>query len=228
LGAEVLLQPAIAIEPPEDWQQLDACLARLAEFRWIVFSSANGVRMFLQRLLATGRDMRSLGAVKLAAIGPGTAEELTHYHLQADIIPTTEFRAEALAAALAEQVRGQRCLLVRASRGREVLAQELTAAGGVVEQVIAYRSLDLPSPAPLILEQMRAGKIDWVTVTSSAIARSLTAMFGPALQRTKLASISPITSATLRELGYSIAAEAEEYTMPGVVQALLRANENTQ
>ena len=89
-----------------------------------------------------------------------------------------------------------------------------------MEQVVVYESVDVQSPQPEIAEQLAAGKIDWTTVTSSAIARSLARMFGDSLHKTKLASISPITSATLRELGYEPAAEAKEYTMAGVVAAI--------
>ncbi len=221
LGADVLLQPAIEIRPPASWSQVDRTLELLDRFDWLVFSSSNGVRALLERLPAIGRDLRALGTIRIAAIGPGTAEELARFHLQADLVPD-EFRAESLALALKGGAAGKRFLLVRASRGREVLAEELTKAGGIVEQVVAYDSVDVASPQPEIAEQMAAGKIDWTTVTSSAIARSLVKMFGPSLRRTKLVSISPITSATLRELGYEPAAEAGEYTMAGVVAAICK------
>jgi uroporphyrinogen III methyltransferase/synthase len=168
------------------------------------------------------RDLRIFGPNKLAAIGPGTADELARYHLRADLVPD-EFRAESLALALKGGAAGKRFLLVRASRGREVLAEELTKAGGIVEQVIVYESVDVETPSPEIAEQMAAGRIDWTTVTSSAIARSLVRMFGDSLRKTRLASISPITSATLRELGYEPAAEAKEYTMAGMVEAIRAA-----
>jgi uroporphyrinogen III methyltransferase/synthase len=118
---------------------------------------------------------------------------------------------------------GRRFLLIRASRGREVLAETLRAAGAEVEQVVAYRSTDVVRPKPEIAELLESGKIDWITVTSSAIGRSLAAMFGPLLSRARLASISPITSATLRELGYEPAAEACEYTLDGLVDAIVGA-----
>lgn len=219
-GAEVLVQPAIEISPPEDWRPVDEALGRLSQFDWLVFSSANGVRSLLDRLLAIGGDMRRLGCVKLAAIGSGTAAELEQYRLKADLVPD-EYRAESLAEALKGQGGGRRFLLVRASRGREVLAETLRGAGGVVEQVVAYRSSDVTTPHPEILEGLRAGRMDWITVTSSAIARSLAAMFGEDLRRAKLVSISPITSATLRDVGFEPAAEARQYTMRGVAQALL-------
>jgi uroporphyrinogen III methyltransferase/synthase len=243
LGAEVLLQPAIEIRPPDDWSAVDRAIERLDQFDWLVFSSSNGVRMMLERLMASGvrehpddndasldvaigrltpparRDLRVLGSVKLAAIGPGTAEALARYHLRADLVPN-EFRAEALALALKGGAAGKRFLLVRASRGREVLAEELTKAGAIVEQVVVYDSVDVAAPSTEVAEQMAAGRIDWTTVTSSAIARSLARLFGESLHQTRLASISPITSETLRELGYEPAAEAQEYTLEGVVEAI--------
>lgn len=221
LGADVLVQPAIEIRPVQDAAPLDAAIARLREFDWLVFSSANGVRHFLKRLLGQG-DLRLLGNAKLAAIGPGTAEALREFHLAADLIPD-EYRAESLAEALGTGAQGQRFLLLRASRGREVLREQLQAAGGLIEQVVVYESHDVTAALPEIAERLRAGRIDWVTVTSSAIARSLANLFGADLNRAKLASISPITTATLRDLGYSPAVEAGEYTMAGVVQALVAA-----
>lgn len=222
LGAETLAQPAIEISPPDDWSPVDAALSRLAEFDWLIFSSANGVRFFLQRLLDQGGDLRRLGKVRLAAIGPGTADELAHWHLKADVVPD-EFRAEGLAEALAADASGRRCLLIRASRGREVLAEQLTCAGAEVEQIVAYRSRDVAVADAEIARLLAAGHIDWTTVTSSAIARSLAAMFGDDLRRARLVSISPVTSATLRQLGFEPAAEAAQYTMAGVVEAVRKS-----
>jgi uroporphyrinogen III methyltransferase / synthase len=219
LGAEVLFQPAIEIGPPADWQPVDAALRRIKEFDWLVFSSSNGVRLLLERIFASGKDLRSLGSLQLAAIGPGTADELLRYYLHADLVPD-EFRAESLAGSLAGNARGKRFLLARASRGREVLAEELAAAGGLVEQVVVYESRDVTTVDPHLADLMQAGKIDWVTVTSSAIAKSLVSLFGEGLKNAKLASISPITSGTLRELGFEPAAEAKEFTMEGVVEAI--------
>ena len=224
LGARVLRQPAIAISPPDDWAPVDSALDRLGHFQWLVFSSANGVRYLLDRLLERGRDLRALGSVRLAAIGPGTAQQLQHYHLQADLQPE-EFRAEALAEALGASARGQRLLLVRASRGRETLAAQLEQLGGQVEQVVAYQSRDVTAPDEWVREELEAGTIDFVTVTSSAIAGSLARMFGPALSRSRLVTISPLTSDALRQLGFEPVAEARSYTIAGVVEAIVRAVE---
>lgn len=222
LGAEVLVQPAIEISDPEDWSPVDAALASLASYDWLVFSSSNGVERLLSRLLATGGDLRRLGSVRIAAIGPGTAEALAEWRLKPDLVPV-EYRAEALADSLATGAKGRKFLLARASRGREMLAERLRAAGATVDQVVVYRSSDVAQPVADVTVALEAGCIDWITVTSSAIARSLGQMFGANLKRAKLVSISPVTSATLRELGYEPAAEAKDYTMSGVVAAICAA-----
>jgi len=219
MGADVIVQPAIEISPPADWRPVDDALARLDEFDWLVFSSANGVRCLWERLLERKPDLRRFP--RLAAIGPGTADELARYGRQADLVPE-QFRAESLAEALASEAAGKRFLLARASRGREVLAEQLTAAGAVVEQVVVYTSTDVTETDPQTAALLRAGKIDWITVTSSAIARSLARLFGDDLRRAKLASISPLTSSVLRELGYRPAAEAAEYTLAGLTAAIVQ------
>lgn len=223
LGAEVLCQPAIEIKPLPLTDTSDRVLDMLDRFDWIVFSSRNGVQHFFERLLhpllANNRDVRALGKAKIAAIGPGTAEELWGYHVRADLVPD-EFRAESLAKALGSGAAGKRFLLVRANRGRELLAEELAKAGGIVEQAIVYESVDVERVDPEIAARMAAGRIDWTIITSSAIARSAARLFGDALSKSKLVSISPITSGTLRELGCEPAAEAKEYTAAGIVSTI--------
>jgi uroporphyrinogen III methyltransferase/synthase len=222
LGAGCVIQPAIVIRPPDDWQPVDAALDKVSSYDWLVFSSANGVRALLDRIWHREGDLRCLGSVKLAVIGPRTADELAKYHLRPDIAPD-EYRAEALAAVLASDAPGKRFLLARASRGREVLGEQLTAAGAAVDQVVVYNSLDVEQPTEEIAQAMAEGQIHWTTVTSSAIARSLVGMFGDQLRNSQLASISPITSETLRELGFEPAVEASQYTTAGITEAMLSA-----
>jgi uroporphyrinogen III methyltransferase/synthase len=221
LGAQVELHPVIQISDPPDWAPVDRALRQLEDYDWLVFSSVNGVGYLLDRLLAGRGDLRRLGGVRLAAIGPATAAQLERYRLKVDLVPTA-YRAEALAAALSDEAAGRRFLLARASRGREVLAEQLTAAGGTVEQVVVYSSSDVAQADPDVAEALSTGRIDWVTVTSSAIAGSLVRLFGDALGRAKLASISPITSGALARLGYEPTVEAAEYTMDGLVEAIVR------
>jgi uroporphyrinogen III methyltransferase/synthase len=220
LGAQILVQPAIRISEPADWGPVDAELASVDRYDWLVFSSANGVRCLLDRLFERGGDLRRLASVRLAAIGPATAEELAKYRLRADLVPE-EYRAEALGAVLGAEASGRTFLVARASRGRQVLAEQLTAAGGTVRQIVVYRSTDVEEPDPEVAAALAEGRIDWVTVTSSAIARSLVRLFGDALRHSKLASISPVTSGVLGELGYRPAVEATRYTMEGLVEVMV-------
>jgi uroporphyrinogen III methyltransferase/synthase len=222
VGANVLCQPVIEIGPPPDWSDVDAVIQRIAEFDWLVFSSVNGVRYFFDRLSELGRDARWLGNAKLAAIGPATVAALAERHLRADVRPES-YRAEALAQALAPRVGHKRVFVARASRGREVLAEMLASAGALVEQVVVYESRDVAAPNNDAAEALARGGIDWTTVTSSAIARSLVRLFGDLLRQTHLAAISPLTGEVLGELGHPPAVVAKTYTTAGVVEAILAA-----
>ncbi len=224
LGAGVRHQPAIEIVPPVDWTLVDTAISKLDQTDWLVFASANGVRYFLNRLFELGDDTRSLGGLRLAAMGPQTARRLSEFHLRADLVPS-EFRAESMRDALIGKAAGKRLLLVRASRGRDLLADELSAAGVDVQQVVVYQSRDVTTPDPEIVQALEDGELTWTTVTSSAIARSLVSLFGQNLRATKLASISPITSQTLRELGFEPAVEANVHTMAGLVDTIIEHSE---
>ena len=220
LGAEVVVQPTIEIVPVGDFTEIDRVLGELDRFDWLVFSSSNGVDHLLNRLLDQGQDTRALAPVRLAVVGPGTAKTLAKYHLKADLQPD-DYRGEALAEALVAGD-GDRYLLARASRGRDVMAKRLTESGGKVEEIVVYESRDVEQPREEVAQRLAAGEIDWTTVTSSAIARSLVAMFGEELRKTRLASISPITSETLRKLGYPPSVEAKVHTMEGLGEAIGR------
>lgn len=226
LGARVLEQPVIEIAPPHDLTRLDKAIDDLATYDWITFSSRNGVEALLQRMADRGRDARSFGTAKIAAIGPATSSALSAWRLNSDLTPGT-YRAEDLADSLAEQAAGKRVLLIRASRGREVLSERLRSAGANVEQVIAYESRDATSVDPAILEELAAGKVDWVTVTSSAIARSAASLFGDSIvsaaKAPKFAAISPLTAEALLATGTEAAAVAEQYTADGLIDAILAA-----
>jgi len=224
LGAEVLVAPTVAIRPLEDHGPLDDAIDRLGEFDWLAFTSGNGVRAFLDRLESRGRDLRALGHLKLAAIGPATAEALARYHLKADLIPES-YRSEGLADALREQVAGRRVLLARADRGRTILKDELGQVAHV-EQVAAYRNADADNLPPEVVRRIAEGSVDWITLTSSAITERLHALLPPEArtrvgQAIRLASLSPVTSATARRLGWEVAAEAAVYTWDGLIHAIL-------
>jgi uroporphyrinogen III methyltransferase/synthase len=224
-GALPYVLPAVEIHLPNDWTAVNDRLSRLGDYDWLVFTSANGVRSLLDRLCQTGRDLRALGGLKLAAIGPGTADALRSYHLEADLVPD-EYRSEGLAAALAARAAGQRILLARADRGRDVLRQEL-ARVATVDQVTVYRQVDAASADAEVQDALRRGEIDFVTLTSSNVARAFLRSLdetGRARVRAgdvRLVTISPVTSVAVAELGYPVAAEATEFTTDGLLRALV-------
>jgi uroporphyrinogen III methyltransferase/synthase len=222
-GACVHIQPILEIGPPPDPLAVEQVLDRLEQFDWLVFTSANGVQALVQRLWQRGGDLRRLGGIRLAAIGKQTAQALERYSLRADYVPA-EFRSEALAEGLAPLVAGQRVLLARADRGREVLAEQLRPVCQV-EQVAVYSQREITSLDPQVAELLRAGRLDFVTLTSSNIARAFLNLLAEAEKaflgsRVHLVTISPVTSVTVKELGFPVAAEAEEYTARGVVEAV--------
>jgi uroporphyrinogen III methyltransferase/synthase len=225
LGAVPYVLPGVEILPPADWAEVDDRINRLAEYDWLVFTSANGVQSFLGRLRETGRDLRALAHVKLAAIGPGTAEALRAFHLNADLVPS-EYRSESLAAALAQLAAGQRILLARADRGRDVLRVELAKVAHV-DQVTVYRQTDAVPPDGVVHDALRRGEIDFVTLTSANVARSVLGTLdevGRARAHAgelRLVTISPVTTAAVSELGYPVAAEARDYTTDGLLDALV-------
>lgn len=224
LGAETIEAPAIAIEPIDPPEALDRALGELATFDWIVFTSRNGVRLFFARLLASGRDLRSLGRARLAAIGAATARELGERGFRPDLVPD-EYVAESLAARLAERVTGQRVLLARAEVARDVLPTRLRDAGAEVVDAPVYRARAATSLPATVLAGLRAGSIDAITFTSSSTAEAFVRLLGDGagevIGRAGIASIGPITSATLRRLGVEPTVEAARFDAPGLVEALV-------
>ncbi len=219
LGANVLTQPVIEIQPSSNPEPLFEAVDQIAKYDWLVFSSSNGVRYFLTALGQRGYDIRRLGAIKLATVGATTAAELAKSGLVVDLVPEVH-RAEALADALYKQVHGKRVLLVRANRGRDLLWKRLSQTARQVDGVEAYCSIDITQSDPRIEQLLAQGQVDWTVVMSSASARSLVQLFGQKLQATRLASISPLTSEALRECGFEPAVEADVHSAAGVVEAI--------
>lgn len=226
LGAEVLLAPTVEVRPIPDAGPLDAAIGRLGDYDWLVFTSGNGVRFFVRRLLFLGRDLRALGHLKIAAIGPGTAGALAAHHLRADLVPES-FRSEALAEALAEHAAGRKILLARADRGRSILKDELARIADV-DQAPVYQNADAEALPADVLGRIASGEVDWITLTSSAIATRLHSLLPEAAreeirrgERIRLASLSPVTSETTGRLGWNVSVEASPYTWEGLVQAII-------
>jgi len=229
LGAVVFKLPTVEVREPADLGPLDRALDRLREKQidWLVFTSVNGVHALLRRLEARGRDLRDLGGVKLATIGPKTADALREYHLRPDLVPERTFSSEGLVEAMKPHVAGQRVLLARANRGRELLKDELARIANV-EQVTVYDQVDVVDPSSKVLDHLRRGEIRYVTLTSSNIARALIATFDDTIRgrvergEIELVAISPETGRAVRELGFRVAAEAEEFTTDGLIASLVK------
>lgn len=228
LGAEVLVNPLIAIEPPEDVGPLDRALWALSTFDWVVFTSANGVRATAERLEALGIGLEPLRSARLAAIGPATARALRTLGAIPELVPSA-YVAEAVAEALvARGVNGLRILLPRAAEAREILPHLLERAGAQVTVVPAYRTVQLP-----LRQEVRAallgGDIHWILLTSSSTVRSFAAALGD-LHRlpVRIAAIGPVTAATARSMGLHVDVVAQRHTSEGLIEAVLRAERGAQ
>jgi uroporphyrinogen III methyltransferase/synthase len=221
-GAWPVLTPAIAISPVEDFSEIDRTLESLEQYDWLIFTSRNGVEQFFVRFFALGYDLRRLGTLQLAAIGSATAGALAEYHLNADVVPES-FRAEELAAALKDRVRGQNVLWLRANRGRDVLPTELGAIAKSFKELVVYNNDDVEHLDTEVLEQFRQREIDWVALSSPSIARAMARLIPEEIRNDapfKVATISPVTSEAAREAGFTITAEATTYTWAGILDAI--------
>jgi uroporphyrinogen III methyltransferase/synthase len=227
LGGEPVLMPLIEVRPVDDSQAevIQAELQRLSDFQWLIFTSVNGVSEFLRHLYATGRDARALAGCQLAAIGSGTADALQRSGLRPDLVPE-QFRAEAIAEAIVKVAApGSRVLWLRASRGREVLPERLATAGILLTQLVVYENSDVDSLSPAVLHRLQDGSLHWIALSSPSIARRLVELLAqggidlPSL-RTRLASISPVTTAAAQEAGLSVVVEADEFTWAGLLTAI--------
>jgi uroporphyrinogen-III synthase len=277
LGAIPVEFPTIHIIPPEDWAPLDDALKRLyacrppihqgtseareaqSYYTWLVFTSANGVNTCFDRLNKVFPSMNrgpainrgpTAGSVRVAAIGPATAQALRHHGIKPDLVPD-EYIAEGVAAALiedahrhGESLEWKRILIVRAAEARKVLVEELQRAGAIVEEVAAYRTRGAVidnERGHEVLRLLQAGQLDILTFTSSSTVRHFVqwltdcapgAAVSPIVLVThnpqlKIACIGPITSQTARELGLDVQIEASEFTIDGLVEAIVQHEETT-
>ncbi len=221
LGADVLELPTIKTEPPADLREFAELVQDSHSYDWLVFTSPNGVSAFFEMFYKLYDDARSIGGVRIAVIGPATAQRVRDFHLKVDLQPE-EFVAESLVAAFQknESVDNQRFLLVRADKARDVLPQELSRLGAIVDQGIAYRTV--PETADLTGARARFVRdgADLITFTSSSTVENFMAMNLPWPKQMRVASIGPITSATARSRGLKVDVEAKQHDVPGLVNAI--------
>jgi uroporphyrinogen III methyltransferase/synthase len=225
LGAEPLEYPSIEIAPPKDMAPLDEAIARLPTYDWLIFTSANGVGAFADRMSEKGRDMGAPERLKIAAVGPATTQALQSYGLRVDYLPEV-YTTKEIAAGIGD-VTGERILLPRAARAPKQLAQALRGKGAVVDEVAAYRTLAVDAPDEL-KALLADGQIDIVTFTSSSTVRNLVASLskldpGKTLSRSLVACIGPVTARTAKRLGIHVDVIARQHTIPGLVEAIVTA-----
>ena len=227
LGAEAHEFPTIEIRPPEDFRPLDEAIRDLDSFGWLIFTSVNGVEAFVDRLGYHGLDLRAVPrGAKVAAIGPATAQRVREIGLRVDVVPE-EFRAEALIESIAgASLSGQRILIPRARVAREILPQKLREAGAEVVVAPAYESVPSSEGKERLAKRLEAGEVDCVTFTASSTVENFVRAFGAReaarlLAETRVACIGPITAETARGHGIRVDAEAREYTIPGLIEAVV-------
>ena len=224
LGAQVIEIPTIEIRDPASWEPLDSAIRRLEEFDYLLVTSANGARNFLRRLEACGRRVRDLKGLIIGAIGPATAAEFAESGVKVDVTPR-QYAAEGLVEALGgRDLHGKAFLIPRAKVARDVVPRLLREKGGRVEVVEAYETV-VPQLPVGELRRLFTPPPHVITFTSSSTAANFARLAGEnsifeLLRGVAIASIGPITSETIRKLGLTVTIEAEESTMPGLVQAI--------
>ena len=226
LGAEVFEAPTLELVPPETWGPVDEAVGRIGEHDWVLLTSANAVNTLADRLAALGQDVRQLGGVRVATVGDATTAALwDRLRLTPDFVPR-DFSGSSMAKQLIEDhpVKGQRCLLLRADIARPELPKLLTEAGAEVNEVVAYRTRVPDTLNADALDALRAGRVDWVTFTSSSTVRNLVELLGDQrdlLSGVKTASIGPMTSQTLRDSGLEVTIESSTASVPGLIRAVV-------
>jgi len=231
LGGEAIEAPFIRIVPPHDYDELDAAVAAIGEYDWLVFSSANAVEAFMQRLLASPLDMRALAKTKLCAVGPATSERLAKYGLKVDLTPA-EYRAESIVEAFATSanVQGLSVLIPRADIGREIVGDELRRQGAEVTEVVAYRTVVVDPERegePDVYRMLLDKQLDVVTFASASSVRSFVRAFGQdqaadLLRPVAVAAIGPVTAQVATQYGIHTTIMPAHYTVPALVDAIVQ------
>lgn len=226
LGAEVIEFPTIEIHPPENYGPLDEAIKNLADYNWIIFTSVNGVKQFLDRQRVLMADVRPLNTIKIAAIGPETANRLQAAGITPCLVPG-QFSAEGILQDLRpEEMHGKRVLLPRAAGARDVLPETLRVCGAQVDVVETYRTALPNTDNSALRKLLQEKKIDMITFTSSSTVRHFCLLFRGENLRELMASVAiacigPITEKTVGETGLRAAVVSQEYTIPGLVRAMI-------
>jgi uroporphyrinogen-III synthase len=226
-GATVIEIPFIEIRKPKSFQPLDSALKNIAAYDWLILTSVNGVEALMQRMSKLHLDKRSLKDLRVAAIGPATKKAIEQSGIKVDVVPR-QYIAESVVRSLRRRIAGKRVLLVRAKVARDVIPRELRLAGAEVNVVEAYQTVVPAASRARLRNVLRnpSHRPHLATFTSSSTVRNFVNLVGTSkaqLRGIRFASIGPVTSTTLRELGMNTDIQASEFTIPGLVKALVTA-----
>jgi uroporphyrinogen-III synthase len=229
LGAEVIEIPFIEIRPPRSFKPLDTALKHISEYDWLVLTSVNGVEALAARMKRLQISPKEFAHLRIVTIGPSTRVTTEKLGLKVSVVPP-RYVAESVVETLREKVSGERVLLVRAAVARDVIPRELRQMDASVDVVEAYQTV-VPASSKKELQSVMGDpkrRPQVVTFTSSSTVRNFVELLGGrrrphriVLDGIRFASIGPVTSATLREFGLPLHVEAAEYTIPGLVRAVL-------
>jgi uroporphyrinogen III methyltransferase / synthase len=226
LGGEVVEFPTIEIRPPESYGPLDRAINQIGSYDWLIFTSVNGVEQFLNRFEKLEKNVADLAGIEVGAIGPETAKRLTAAQIQPRLVPK-QYQAEGILEALIpETVLGKRILIPRAAKARDILPETLRQWGARVDVVEAYQTVLPQIDVSALCKLLHEGTIDMITFTSSSTATNFAAMLRDQdlprlLSRAVIACIGPITRKTVEDLGMRPEIVSEEFTIPGLVSAMV-------
>ncbi len=223
-GANPVHFPTIKIVPPPDWRDLDAAIKNMETYDWLIFTSANGVAFFFERLFAKNKDIRDLKGVKICCIGPATAQQVESKGIRVDLVPEKFISEGILKSFSGINLRGKKILIARAAKARDVLPAGLKKSGARVDVVTAYETVNSGKKKNELETLFKENQVDVITFTSSSTVNNFVKIMGRNFslpKSVKVACIGPVTEATAKKAGFSVAINQEEYTMEGLVQSLI-------
>jgi len=223
-GAKPIHFPTIKIVPPPSWRELDMAIKNLEDYDWLIFTSANGVAFFFERLFAKKKDIRDLKGIKICCIGPATAQQVVSRGIKVDLVPQ-KFISEGIMESFARTtLKGKKIILARAAEARDVLPEGLKKLGANVDVATAYVTVNSGKKKNELEALFEEGQVDVITFTSSSTVNNFIKIMGSNFKLPKgikIACIGPVTAAAAKKAGFSVDIHQEEYTMEGLVGALI-------
>ncbi len=226
LGANCIEFPVIKPTPTKDTKEIDTAINSIKKYDWLIFTSVNGVKFFFKRVYELGKDVRLLGSLKTACIGPATRDELLKFGIKSDILPKKYVAESVIEAFKSENLQDKNILLPRAKDAREILPVELKKMGANIDEIIVYYAAPVSEEKDKIKEMLVAKEIDYITFTSSSTVQNFKSAifddnFEENIKSAKIITIGPITTETAKKLGFTVFKEAQKYTIDGLIEAIV-------